>query len=94
MPQIIPIKELKNTVKVSELCHQNQEPVYVTKNGYGDMVLMSMEVYEEMKHRLELYQELVLSQQQFEKGEVKDAFEALDDLRDKYDLQAISIEKR
>ena len=53
-----------------------------------------MEVYEEMKRRLELYQEVVLSQQQFEKGEVKDAFEALDDLRDKYDLQAISIEQR
>ncbi|MCR5034337.1 MAG: type II toxin-antitoxin system Phd/YefM family antitoxin [Clostridia bacterium] len=94
MPQIIPIKELKNTLKVSELCHKNQEPVYVTKNGYGDMVLMSMEVYEEMTHRLELYQEMVLSQQQFEKGEVKDAFKALDDLRDKYDLQAISIEQR
>lgn len=84
MPQIIPIKELKNTVKVSELCHEKQEPVYVTKNGYGDMVLMSMEVYEEMKRRLELYQELVLSQQQFEKGEVKDAFEALDDLRENH----------
>ena len=84
MPQIIPIKELKNTVKVSELCHNHQEPVYVTKNGYGDMVLMSMEVYEDMKRRLELYQELVLSQQQVEKGEVKDAFEALDALKEKY----------
>ena len=46
MPQIIPIKELKNTTKVSEMCHASEEPVFVTKNGYGDMVLMSMETYE------------------------------------------------
>ena len=84
MPQIIPIKELKNTVKVSELCHTYQEPVYVTKNGYGDMVLMSMDVYEDMKRRIELYQELVLSQQQFERGDVKNAYEALDELNKKY----------
>lgn len=91
MPQIIPIKELKNTVKVSELCHKQQEPIYVTKNGYGDMVLMSMDVFEDMKRRLELYQELFVSQQQFERGEVKDAYEALEGLRDKYDLQDIDI---
>ena len=94
MPQIIPIKELKNTVKVSELCHKQQEPIFVTKNGYGDMVFMSMDVFENMKRRLELYQELFVSQRQFEKGEVKDAYEALEGLRDKYDLQAISIEQR
>lgn len=91
MPQIIPIKELKNTVKVSELCHKQHEPIYVTKNGYGDMVLMSMDVFEDMKRRLELYQELFVSQQQFERGEVKDAYEALEDLRDKYGLQDIDI---
>ncbi len=91
MPQIIPIKELKNTVKVSELCHKQQEPIFVTKNGYGDMVLMSMDVFENMKRRLELYQELFVSQRQFEKGEVKDAYEALEGLGDKYDLQDIDI---
>lgn len=36
MPQIIPIKELKNTSEISELCHSVSEPVYVTKNGYGN----------------------------------------------------------
>ena len=46
MPKIIPIKDLKDTGKMSELCHSSHEPVFVTKNGYGDMVLMSMEVYE------------------------------------------------
>lgn len=46
MAQIVPIKELKNTAKISELCHSSDEPVYITKNGYGDMVIMSIELYE------------------------------------------------
>ena len=37
MPKIIPIKELKDTAKISEMCHENDGPIYVTKNGYGDM---------------------------------------------------------
>ena len=41
MPQIIPIKDLKNTARVSELCHTLNEPIYITKNGYGNMVLTS-----------------------------------------------------
>ena len=38
MPQIIPIKELKNTSEKSDLCHKTDEPIYVTKTGNGDMV--------------------------------------------------------
>ena len=45
MPQIIPIKKLKNTSEISEMCHRTEEPIYITKNGYGDMVIMSMENY-------------------------------------------------
>ena len=46
MPQIIPIKDLEDTANVSELCHTLNEPIYITKNSYGDMVLMSMDYYE------------------------------------------------
>lgn len=84
MPQIIPIKDLKDTVKVSELCHTNQGPVFVTKNGYGDMVLMSMDVFEEMNKRIEIYNKLTISEKQFEEGQVKDAIEALNEKREKY----------
>ena len=48
MPQIVPIKELKNTNRISQMCHESREPIYVTKNGYGDLVVMSIEAYEEM----------------------------------------------
>ena len=43
MPQIIPIKDLKDTSNISDMCHKADEPIYVTKNGYGDMVLMSID---------------------------------------------------
>ena len=46
MPQIIPITDLRDTNKITELC-ANNEPVFVTKNGYGAMVLMSIQAYEE-----------------------------------------------
>ena len=46
MPIIIPITDLRNTTKISELCHGKNEPVFSTKNGYSDLVIMSMEAYE------------------------------------------------
>lgn len=48
MPQIRPITDLRNTTEISELCHAKREPLFITKNGYGDLVIMSIEAYEEM----------------------------------------------
>ena len=42
MPEIIPIRDLKNTNAISERCHETQGPIFVTKSGYGDMVIMSI----------------------------------------------------
>ena len=46
MPTIIPIRDLRNTSDISELAHSKQEPIFVTKNGYSDLVVMSSELYE------------------------------------------------
>ena len=46
MPKIIPIRELKNTASISKYVEDTNEPVFITKNGYGSMVIMSIEVYE------------------------------------------------
>jgi prevent-host-death family protein len=86
MPKIIPIKDLKNTAEVSEMCHTTDEPVYITKNGYGDMVIMSIETFEDTASRLKMYQDLLISEQQIKKGEVKDAKESLSTVREKYGL--------
>ena len=48
MPQIRPITDLRNTNEISSLCHAGREPIFITKNGYGDMVIMSMEAYDEL----------------------------------------------
>lgn len=86
MPQIIPIKELKDTTKISELCHASSEPIYITKNGYGDMVVMSMETYEATMRRDQIYKELEISEKQVAEGKTRPAKEALADLRVKYEL--------
>ena len=86
MPQIIPIKDLKNTSEISELCHSTTEPIYITKNGYGDMVIMSMETFEGVSERLSMYQSLMNSEQQIKEGKVHDARESLENLRGKYGL--------
>ena len=86
MPRIIPIRELKNTNSISELCRSSNEPVFVTKNGYGELVVMSMETYEEQLRRLEFYQELAISEKQFDEGRIKEARAALSELREKYAL--------
>ncbi len=86
MPQIIPIKELKNTAEISKLVHAADEPIYITKNGYGDMVIMSVEMYENTMKRLNMYRELELSEREIESGKIKDARQALDNLKEKYEL--------
>ena len=48
MPQIRPITDLRNTNEISDVCHARPEPVFITKNGYGDLVVMSIETYEDM----------------------------------------------
>jgi len=46
MTQIRPIEDLKNPNEISEICHKQNEPVFITENGYGNLVVMSMEAYE------------------------------------------------
>ena len=86
MPQIIPIKDLKDTANVSELCHTLNEPIYITKNGYGDMVLMSMDYYEATQKKWEMYADLEKSEEQIVQGKTKDAKKALQSVRAKYGL--------
>ena len=86
MPQIIPIKDLKNTSEISDMCHKTEEPIYVTKNGYGDMVIMSMEIYESTMRQIAMYRDIEISEKQIEAGLVKDARTALRETRAKYGL--------
>ena len=63
MPIIRPISDLETSLsEITRTVHENDEPVFLTNNGYGDMVVMSMEIWEEMNFENEIYQKLVEAQ--------------------------------
>ena len=81
MPRIRPITDLRNTTEISEMCHENHEPVFITKNGYGDLVVMRIEAYEEILKTIQ--DDLAISDAERELTEgqellnARDAFSAL-----------------
>ena len=57
MPAIRPSVDLRNNYnEISEFCHEYSEPIFITKNGKGDLAVMSIEEYERLSGRFELYQ--------------------------------------
>lgn len=85
MAQILPIKELRDTNKISQICNASDNPIYITKNGYGDMVIMSMTVYEKKLAQLEMYQYIMDGKKQAENGELVNGKTFLAELKNKYD---------
>ncbi len=56
MPTIKSSTDLRNNYnEISTFCHENREPVFITKNGQGDLAVMSMETYNTLNGKLELY---------------------------------------
>jgi len=86
MPQIIPIRDLKNTSAISQMCQESTEPIYITKNGYGDMVIMSMNIYNEKLFMHDLYDQLALSEADVAAGRTQNAKASLQQLRKKYNV--------
>jgi len=86
MPIIRPLTELRNnTNDIIELAHSEREPVYITKNGYADVVLMSVEAYESKVARLKIYDMLAESFDEVDSGaELKTLDEAFAIFRKKY----------
>ena len=83
--QCIPIRDLKNTVAVSEMCKKSAEPIYITKNGYEDMVIMSAEVYDRIR-LVSVYEKLMEAEADIEEGRAMEGSAALRKLREKYGL--------
>lgn len=83
--QCIPIRELKDTSNISQLCHASAEPITITKNGYDDMVIMSTEVYNRIR-LYSIYEELMKAEKDIADGNVRDAFSSINSIRSKYGL--------
>ena len=85
MPQIRPITDLRNTTEISDLCHARREPVFITKNGYGDLVVMSIETYEAMMETAAVDTAIAEAEAEFEQdGQLYDARDVLASLRRKH----------
>ena len=84
MQTIIPIRDMRDTSKISEMCHATDEPIFVTKNGYGDMVIMSIAAYENHIARMKIYDKIMQGAQQAEEGKLIDGDSAMASLRSKY----------
>ncbi len=86
MPRIVPIRDLKNTTTISQICHEEKEPIFITKNGYGDMVIMSMETYEKNLFLSTVYGKLEEAKQDMQNGKYSSVEEAVYRIREKHGL--------
>ncbi len=85
MPQIRPITDLQNTAEISNACHAKREPIFITKDGCNDMVVMSMETYEEMLETAAIDTAIAGAEAEYARdGRLLDAREALASLRRKH----------
>ena len=82
MPQIRPSSDLRNSYNdISEFCHKYGEPVYITKNGTGDLAVMSIETYERVVGKVELYALLEKGLDDMRSGCVSPARDAIAEIR-------------
>lgn len=84
-PRIVPITDLRNTTEISNACHAKREPIFITKNGYGDLVIMSIEAYEELMETAATDTAIAAAEAAFARdGKLHDARESLSSLRRKH----------
>lgn len=69
MPEIRPISDLRNSANdISDFCRQTGEPVFITRNGKGDMAVLSLEEYERQQGLIDLYGKLAMAEQEISAG--------------------------
>ena len=82
MPTIKSSADLRNNYnEISTFCHNYSEPVFITKNGKGDLAVMSNETYEELTNRFELYNQMKEGMDDIASGNTRLFSEAMADIR-------------
>ena len=84
--QIIPMRDLKNTVEVERRCAEENGPVYVTKNGYGRLVVMDIEYYERTMQKMYEAKTIMEGLADVKAGRTVDGEKAISDIRRKYGI--------
>lgn len=84
MPTIKSSADLRNSYNdISNFCHAYAEPVFITKNGKGDLAVMSIEAYEQLMGRFELYGKLQEGMNDIEQGNTRPFAEAMANMRNR-----------
>ena len=84
--KIIPMRDLKNTVEVEKHCVKEQGPVYVTKNGYGRLVVMEIEYYEKTMQKMYEAKAVMEGLKDLKEGNTEDGADTIRKLKEKYEL--------
>ena len=84
--KIIPMRDLKNTVEVEKHCVKEQGPVYVTKNGYGRLVVMDIEYYEKTMQKMYEAKAVMEGLKDLKEGNTEDGVDTISKLKEKYEL--------
>lgn len=88
MPKIVSSTELRNGYNdISQWCHHTNEPAFITKNGNGDLAVMSMQAFDELSMRREMYSFFDEGRRDVLDGRTRPAREHVERLRDAYGLQ-------
>ncbi len=85
--QIIPMRELKNTVEIERRCAEENGPVFVTKNGYGRLVVMDIDYYERTMQEMEEAKLILEGLDDVEAGRTVDGPTAMAELRESMDCE-------
>ncbi len=89
MPVTVPIRDLKDTSKITQTVHEADGPVIVTKNGYSEMVIVTPEEYDELERARtmqQIYRAIGETEARMNRGEYVDMEVGLKELRAKYGL--------
>ena len=82
MPNIKSSTDLRNNYnEISTFCHEHREPVFITKNGQGDLAIMSIETYEMLNGKLDLYRLLDEGRQAVKEGRKRPIEDVMRDIR-------------
>ncbi len=84
--QIVPMRDLKNTVEIERKCAESGEPVFVTKNGYGRLVVMDIEYYERTMKKMDEASLVNKGIAEYEEGKITDGKTSLKRLRQKHGI--------
>lgn len=84
--QIIPMRDLKNTVEIERRCAEENGPVFVTKNGYGRLVVMDIDYYERTMRKMDEARTIMEGLEDVKSGKTVDGDTAISNIRSNYGI--------